>query len=346
MLGTNAASNSRVSSTARSSHGKQSSLASPSVSISSRAYYPSVNTRSCSARSLPRFSRPKCRKRSLTRVRYAPTALLGRQSLTGQAYGRAKAKFGFFSSLFSLVQNLGVVYGDVLPKFWALSGVFLARYLPTGFQGEISQTLVFFFLFNLVSTATSLPISYYKTFILEEKFGFNKQTLKLWVTDMLKGQMLGIALGAPIMSAVLKIIQVTGTSFFYYLWLFTVFVQFSAISIYPILILPLFNKLSPLEPGELKTGVEGLAKKLNFPLHELYVIDGSKRSSHSNAYFYGLPWKKHIVIYDTLIEKSKPDEVVAVLGHELGHWQLSHTTKLLVIAQVGFSGHPNDQVTC
>lgn len=151
---------------------------------------------------------------------------------------------------------------------------------------------------------------------------------------MLKGQMLGIVLGTPIISAVLKIVKITGDSFFYYLWLFGVFVQIFAITIYPIAILPLFNKLSPLQPGELKTGVENLARKLNFPLQELYVIDGSKRSAHSNAYFFGLPWKKHIVIYDTLIEKSEPDEVVAVLGHELGHWSLSHTTKLLLIAQV------------
>ena len=210
----------------------------------------------------------------------------------------------------------------------------LAQYFPSRFQGEISQTLVFVFGFNIISTILSLPVSYYSTFVLEEKFGFNKQTLKLWITDMLKGQMLGIVLGTPIISAVLKIVKLTGDSFFYYLWLFGVFVQIFAITIYPIAILPLFNKLSPLQPGELKTGVENLARKLDFPLQELYVIDGSKRSAHSNAYFFGLPWKKHIVIYDTLIEKSEPDEVVAVLGHELGHWSLSHTTKLLLIAQV------------
>ncbi len=111
------------------------------------------------------------------------------------------------------------------------------------------------------------------------------------------------------------------------------------ITVYPITILPLFNKLSPLEPGALKTGVENLAKKLSFPLRELYVIDGSKRSAHSNAYFFGLPWKKHIVIYDTLIEKSDTNEVVAVLAHELGHWSLGHTTRLFAISQVCLS-HP------
>ncbi|KAL1958752.1 hypothetical protein VTO42DRAFT_3871 [Malbranchea cinnamomea] len=250
-----------------------------------------------------------------------------------QAYGRAKAKFNFISGLYGQIQNLGFIYYDVLPKLWGLTGVWLTRYLPERFSGEISHTLLFFFTFNIITTVLSLPVSYYNTFVLEEKFGFNKQTVKLWITDMLKGQMLGIVLGTPIISAILKIVQKTGTSFFYYLWLFGVFVQLFAITIYPIAILPLFNKLSPLESGELKTSVENLASKLRFPLKELYVIDGSKRSAHSNAYFYGLPWKKHIVIYDTLIEKSEPEEVVAVLSHELGHWSLSHTTKLFGIAQ-------------
>jgi STE24 endopeptidase len=250
-----------------------------------------------------------------------------------QAYGRAKAKFGFVSGLYGQVQNLAFIYYDLLPKLWGITGIWLVRYFPQQFQGEISHTLVFFFVFNIITTVLSLPVSYYSTFVLEEKFGFNKQTVKLWVTDMLKGQLLGIVLGCPIISAVLKIVQVSGNEFFYYLWLFGICLQIFAITIYPIAILPLFNKLSPLEPGPLKTGVEGLAKRLKFPLHELYVIDGSKRSAHSNAYFYGLPWKKHIVIYDTLIEKSEPEEVVAVLSHELGHWSLSHTTKLFGIAQ-------------
>ena len=222
----------------------------------------------------------------------------------------------------------------MLPKIWGLTGLWLTQYFPERFQGEITHTLVFFFTFNIISTLLSLPISYYSTFVLEEKFGFNKQTVKLWATDMLKGQALMVAFGTPLIAAFLKIIQTTGTRFFYYLWLFSIGVQLFGITIYPIFILPLFNKLSPLEPGELKSGVEDLAKKLNFPLKQLYVIDGSKRSAHSNAYFYGLPWKKHIVIYDTLIEKSETKEVVAVLAHELGHWGLSHTTKLLGIAQV------------
>lgn len=170
--------------------------------------------------------------------------------------------------------------------------------------------------------------------MLEEKYGFNKQTVKLWVTDMLKGQALGVVFGMPLGYGFLKIIQKTGDSFFFYLWLFMLAVQMGAITIYPIVIVPLFNKLTPLPPGSLKDGVEALAARLKFPLSELQVIDGSKRSAHSNAYFTGLPWKKKIVIYDTLIEKSSEKEVEAILAHELGHWKMGHTTKLLLISQV------------
>lgn len=193
---------------------------------------------------------------------------------------------------------------------------------------------MFVLTFVIIQQILSLPTSIYQTFVLEEKFGFNKQTPKLFITDMLKGQMLAFALTPPILAAFLAIIQKTGNQFFYYLWMFGAGLQVFMITIYPITILPLFNKLSPLEPGELKDGVEGLAKRLNFPLHELHVIDGSKRSAHSNAYFFGLPWKKHIVIYDTLIEKSETQEIVAVLAHELGHWSRGHTTKLFGISQV------------
>ncbi|KAL8764403.1 MAG: hypothetical protein Q9184_000108 [Pyrenodesmia sp. 2 TL-2023] len=250
-----------------------------------------------------------------------------------QAYGRAKAQFGAISGVYSQIQNFGTIYYDLLPRLWDLTGVWLVRYLPKGFTGEITHTLIFFFAYNLITTIINLPVAYYSTFVLEEKFGFNKSTVKLWVTDLLKGQALGIALGTPLLSAFLAIVQKTGNSFFYYLFLFGISVQLFGITIYPIAILPLFNKLSPLKEGDLKTGVEALAKRLDFPLKQLFVIDGSKRSAHSNAYFYGLPWKKHIVIYDTLIEKSETEEVVAVLSHELGHWSLSHTTKLFGIAQ-------------
>ena len=208
----------------------------------------------------------------------------------------------------------------------------MSRYLPARFSGEITHSLVFAFTYSIVETLLSIPFSYYYNFVLEEKYGFNKQTLRLFVTDILKGQALGLAFGIPLGAAFLKIIQKTGDQFFFYLWAFTLIVQLGAITIYPILIVPLFNKLTPLEPGELKEKVEALAQRLKFPLAELQVIDGSKRSAHSNAYFTGLPWKKKIVIYDTLIEKSETQEVEAILAHELGHWSKGHTTKLLGIS--------------
>lgn len=254
-----------------------------------------------------------------------------------QAYGRAKAKFGAIAGLYGQIQNTAFIYYDVLPKLWALTGSWLIRFAPKRFTGEISHSIVFVLTFIIIQQILSLPTSIYSTFVLEEKFGFNKQTPKLFVMDILKGQMLSFILAPPILAGFLAIVQKTGNKFFYYLWLFGAGLQVFMITVYPIAILPLFNKLSPLEPGDLKTGVEGLAKRLDFPLHELYVIDGSKRSAHSNAYFFGMPWKKHIVIYDTLIEKSKTEEVVAVLAHELGHWSLGHTTRLFGISQVGFS---------
>lgn len=253
-----------------------------------------------------------------------------------QAYGRAKAKFGFWAGLYSQIQNTAFIYYDVLPKLWHLTGSLLLQYAPTRFTGEISQSIAFVLAFIVIQQILSLPTSIYSTFVLEEKFGFNKQTPKIFVTDILKSQMLTFILAPPILAGFLKIIQRTGDNFFFYLWMFGAALQVFMITIYPITILPLFNKLSPLQPGPLKDGVEGLAAKLKFPLKELYVIDGSKRSAHSNAYFFGLPWKKHIVIYDTLIEKSETDEVVAVLAHELGHWSLGHTTRLFAISQAHF----------
>ncbi|KAK4191686.1 peptidase family M48-domain-containing protein [Podospora australis] len=253
-----------------------------------------------------------------------------------QAYGRAKAKFALFNGLYGQIQNFAFYHFDILPKLWSWSGNLLLRFASARFSGEISQSVVFILSFIAIHTIVSLPSNIYQTFVLEEKFGFNKQTPKLFVTDMIKSQLLALVLTPPILSGFLAIIKKTGNQFFYYLWAFGAFLQVFMITIYPIAILPLFNKLSPLEEGKLKNDVEDLAKKLKFPLHELHVIDGSKRSAHSNAYFFGLPWKKHIVIYDTLIEKSETEEVTAVLAHELGHWSLGHTTKLFGISQAHF----------
>ena len=221
-----------------------------------------------------------------------------------------------------------------MPKLWSWTGDLLLRYAPARFTGEISHSIVFVFAFMLIQQGLSLPTRIYSTFVLEEKFGFNKQTPGLFISDMVKTNLLTAVLMPPILAGFLKIIQKTGSQFVFYTWVFTAGIQLLMTTLYPTFIQPLFNKLSPLEDGELKTKVNELAARFKFPLHELYVIDGSKRSAHSNAFFYGLPWKKHIVIYDTLLEKSEPEEVLAILAHELGHWKLGHTTSLFGISQV------------
>jgi STE24 endopeptidase len=254
-----------------------------------------------------------------------------------QGYSRAKAKFSIWSGVYSFIQNVVFIKYDILPKVWTIGKQIytaLSPYLPAVMQSSvIVHSLCFLFVFNSISTVLSLPVSYYQNFILEEKFGFNKLTIKLWITDMIKSTVLMLLFGMPILAGFLKIIDYFGDSFIFYVWLFLMIVQVVAIAIYPTLIQPFFNKLTPLEEGELKSSIENLASGNKFPLTKLYVIDGSKRSSHSNAYFYGLPWSKQIVIYDTLIQTSTTLETTAVLAHEIGHWALSHTSKTLVIAQ-------------
>ncbi|ODV91889.1 hypothetical protein CANCADRAFT_42520 [Tortispora caseinolytica NRRL Y-17796] len=246
-----------------------------------------------------------------------------------QKYSIAKSNFGFFSDLYGLVQNLLIIKYDVMPFIWSLA----SNILPLAYKTEIYTSIVFMLLFQLSATIVSLPLSIYSTFVLEEKFGFNKQTPWLFFTDFLKQLLLLTVIGVPLLAGFLKIIDIFGDTFFFYLWLFMLAVQVIMYAVYPVLIQPLFNKVTPLPEGELRSSVEQLAAKFSFPLKKLYEIDGSRRSTHSNAYFYGLPWSKQIVIYDTLIAQSTVPEVTAVLAHELGHWSLSHTTKLLLIGQ-------------
>lgn len=256
-----------------------------------------------------------------------------------QEYGRSKALFSIVDGLWDQVQNAAMLYFDVMPKIWSLTGDLLLKFAPARFSGEISHSILFILSFLAFQQVLNLPSSLYYTFVLEEKHGFNKQSPQLYFTDLIKTNLVTAVILPPVLAAFLSIVQRTGSQFFVYLWAFAASLQIFMTAAYPIFILPLFNKLSPLPEGELKTKVDALASNLKFPLHELFIIDGSKRSGHSNAYFFGLPWKKHIVLYDTLIEGNTPNEVTAVLGHELGHWKLGHTTRLMLITQVSFSSN-------
>ncbi|EDO15668.1 hypothetical protein Kpol_1008p4 [Vanderwaltozyma polyspora DSM 70294] len=253
-----------------------------------------------------------------------------------EKYAKAKAKFSIFTDIFALTQKLIFINYDLFPRLWNF-GVQLTHYLPERFVAvsAIPQSLVFLCVLSSLSTIVDMPLSYYQHFVLEEKFGFNKQTVKLWLTDIIKGNLLGVALGGPILYLFLKIFDKFETNFLWYICLFMFGIQILAMTVIPTYIMPLFNKFTPLEDGELKTSIENLAKKVDFPLNEIYVVDGSKRSSHSNAYFTGLPFtSKRIVLYDTLVNVSSVEEITAVLAHEIGHWKKNHIIEMLVFSQV------------
>ncbi|KAI8454513.1 peptidase family M48-domain-containing protein [Phakopsora pachyrhizi] len=212
------------------------------------------------------------------------------------------------------------------------------RYLNIG-TGEIPTTVFFVILTSLLGMVTSVPSSLYRTFVLEEKHGFNKQTLPLWVSDYVKTTVLSAVLGLPLVSAFVWIVRWAGEAFVQYVMILVMGIVLFMYVGYPYLIAPLFNKFRHLsdfpEYKEVKTRTESLASRIKFPLGRLWVIDGSKRSAHSNAFFFGLPGlTKHIVIYDTLLKQSTPSEVEAVLAHELGHWKLNHTVLLLITSQL------------
>jgi len=205
--------------------------------------------------------------------------------------------------------------------------------------GEIATSMFFVCLLSLTGMLTSVPSSLYKTFVLEEKHGFNKQTIGLWISDYIKTTFLSALLGLPLIAAFLWIVRWAGEAFVQYVMMLMMGIVLFMYVGYPYLIAPLFNKFRHLsdfpEYQEVKTRTEALAKRINFPLGRLWVIDGSKRSAHSNAFFFGLPgFTKHIVLYDTLLKQSTPAEVEAVLAHELGHWKLNHTVLLLGSSQM------------
>ncbi|KAJ8662417.1 hypothetical protein O0I10_002111 [Lichtheimia ornata] len=251
-----------------------------------------------------------------------------------QSYNLEKSRFAFVENAYKQLEILLQLHYDVLPWLWDFSGRLLSQYAGYGSEYEILQSMVFMTVYSFISTATSLPFSLYSTFVIEQRHGFNKQTLGLFFADLAKTQLLFAVIMLPFLAAFLWIIKYTGANFYFYVWITVVAFQLFFMTIYPTVIQPLFNKLTPLEEGELRTRIEELAGRINFPLKKLYVIDGSKRSSHSNAYFYGFGRNKHIVLFDTLIDHSTNDEICAVLAHELGHWAMSHTLKLLVTTQI------------
>merc|ERR1711973_539766 len=172
-------------------------------------------------------------------------------------------------------------------------------------ESEIYRSMTFILLSNVMSTVIFMPFSVYSTFVLEEKHGFNKQTAGFFVKDQIKKFIIGQLIMLPLIAIIVKIVQWGGEYFFVYLWLFVVVFTLFMMIVYPEFIAPLFDKYVPLPEGELKTEIESLAASIEFPLYKLFVVEGSKRSSHSNAYFYGFFNFKRIVLFDTLLEEGE-----------------------------------------
>ncbi|MCF8230133.1 MAG: M48 family metallopeptidase [Bacteroidales bacterium] len=246
-----------------------------------------------------------------------------------QQYDKEKQRFSFITDTFSFILILLMLF---------LGGfAFIDQIVRDITENPIWMAILFFGIIGLAADILALPFSIYGTFVIEQKYGFNKTTPKTFVFDKLKGWLLGGILGGGILALIVWIYTSTGEWFWLITWIalggFMVFMSM----FYSNLIVPLFNKQTPLEEGDLRNAIEDFASKVGFKLKNIYVMDGSKRSTKANAYFTGLGPKKRIVLFDTLIDKHSNDELVAVLAHEIGHYKLKHTTLgvLLSLVQTG-----------
>jgi STE24 endopeptidase len=241
-----------------------------------------------------------------------------------QEYTRVNTRFGFITGTFDLL---------LLLVFWFAGGFnWLDQWARAFEYGVIGTGLIFIGALIVAKIVISLPFSIYSTFVIEERFGFNKTDAKTFVLDRLKGLMLTIIIGAPLLAGIIAFFEFGGPWAWVYAWLavtaFSLVMQYIA----PTWIMPLFNKFEPLEDGELRQAIEEYAKKVDFPLQGIYVMDGSKRSSKSNAFFTGFGKNKRIALFDTLIEKHSTEELVAVLAHEIGHYKKKHIMKNMAIS--------------
>lgn len=243
-----------------------------------------------------------------------------------QQYTLTKTKFGFITSILNIIVLLvfwfsgGFNWLDLIVRNWVDGTIYLG----------LSYTGILLFANGLIS----LPFEIYNTFVIEEKFGFNKTTVKTFILDILKSTLLAIIIGAPLYAGILYIFEISGDNAWLIGWLavtiFTITIQYVA----PRWIMPLFNKYTPLEDGELKESILNYSKSVKFSLQNVYVMDGSKRSTKSNAFFTGFGKNRRIVLFDTLISKHSVPELVAILAHEIGHYKKRHILQGMLIGIV------------
>ena len=244
-----------------------------------------------------------------------------------QAYKKENSKFSNITSTFSILLTLGFFFADGFK--------YVDNFARSISENPIIIALIFFGIIMIGSDILNTPFSYYKTFVIEEKFGFNKSTKKTFWLDKIKGIFLMAILGGGILALIIWFYQKTGVNFWVYAWVLVAVFSLFMNLFYVKLIVPIFNKQTPLEDGELKFEIEKYAQKVGFKLDNIFVIDGSKRSTKANAYFSGFGSQKRITLFDTLINDLETEEIVAVLAHEVGHYKRKHiifniTTSILL----------------
>jgi STE24 endopeptidase len=234
-------------------------------------------------------------------------------------YTSAKTRFDMLGTLFDAALLLAFTLGGGIQS--------IADLCNSWFSAPIAQGMATIVMVLVIYSLLEAPFNIYRTFVIEARFGFNKMTFKLYLLDALKGILIGAVLGLPLLFGVLWLMERMGAYWWLYVWLVWVVFNLLILFIYPSFIAPLFNKFSPMQDDAMKTRIEGLLSKCGFTAQGLFVMDGSKRSSHGNAYFTGFGKTKRIVFFDTLLERLSINEVEAVLAHELGHFKRRHVVK-------------------
>lgn len=237
-------------------------------------------------------------------------------------YTIARKRVGLLESGFDVLFLLALTLGGGLLWIYGVASSY--------FSGPYELGLATFAALGVVSAIISTPFDIYRTFVIESRFGFNKMTWKLYLLDALKGLLLSAAIGIPLLLVVFWLMEKMGQWWWLYVWLVWLVFSLAMLAIYPNFIAPLFNKFNPLADAALKERIESLLKRCGFTSSGLFVMDGSKRSSHGNAYFTGFGKTKRIVFFDTLIERLTPSEIEAVLAHELGHFKRKHIVKMII----------------
>lgn len=246
-----------------------------------------------------------------------------------QRYEQAKRKLARFTSTASTLLIIALIYSG--------SFALLDHWTGTISNDMVVRTLLFFGVLAGLADILSMPISLYRNFVIEENFGFNRLTTKTWLIDKLRGYFLALLLGGSLLAMFVLFYQLAGKNFWWITWLVMTLVSVFLAMFYTSVILPMYNKLTPLPEGELRAAILSYCKKVNFKVKDVFIMDGSKRSSKANAFFSGMGPAKKIVLFDTLVDKHSQEELVAIVAHEIGHYKKKHigSTLLLGTLQTG-----------